>query len=101
MGTMGSNDHASHSPPVGGKLRLTNFAFGDVLVESASPHRVPDNSPAFSYWPCPGCDRRQLLDDVWMVTVSDPPGDRNRREVMICAACAAGLSRSTPDEARS
>jgi hypothetical protein len=90
---MGSNDYVSHPPLAGEKLRLINFAFGQVLVESAAPHRVPDSSPAFSYWPCPGCDTRQLLDDVWMVTVSDPPGDRNRRAVMICAACAASLSR--------
>jgi hypothetical protein len=93
----------SRSGAAAGRTPSTvQLAFGEVLVEGAAPHDVARSIPAMTRWPCPGCGTRRIMDDVWRLTVSDPPGGTNRREVVVCAICAANAGEhptiAPPDE---
>jgi hypothetical protein len=75
-------------------VTVFRFQFGEVYIEDAHPHSQRA-APAFATWPCPGCDQRRLLDDAWMLSVSDAPERSGLRHVLVCASCSsnAGVAR--------
>jgi hypothetical protein len=86
----------SQSVGIGEGPRLVTFVFGQVVVHAAEPYRNSDGVPAFARWPCPGCGMRRLVDDVQVLDLADLPGDRNRRQIIVCPACATHVQQSVP-----
>lgn len=66
------------------------FAFGEVVVLSARPARSAQNisHPMLAKWPCPGCDKRQALDDAWILQVDANGASSEPFDIIVCAICA-------------
>lgn len=67
--------------------RVVELAFGEVIVHAVERSKASGSVPAFATWPCHGCGRTRLLDDAWLLTVTDAPTGANRRQVLVCAGC--------------
>jgi hypothetical protein len=77
--------------------RTIEFAFGDVLVESATPHTDGDRFGWATHWPCPGCDVRQSTRGRWQLLATDA-GGRHRRQFVVCASCALNVIAARADD---
>lgn len=84
-----TQSETSAAPPVEAR-----FSFGEVTVHAVVRRGPPPGLPAFARWPCPGCGRRQLIDDVWQLEITDRPTGTNLRHIMVCAGCGSRLSDS-------
>lgn len=66
------------------------FTFGEVVVLSARPAQTAANisHPMLAKWPCPGCEKRQALDDAWLLHVYHEGAASEPWDVIVCAICA-------------
>jgi hypothetical protein len=66
------------------------FPFGEVVVLDARPaHTAAKLShPMLAKWPCPGCEKRQALDDAWILLVHNEAAASEPWDVIVCAICA-------------